>query len=125
VITEWRGEGKSKQQIKEDIENFIKKKNIKEAIVKDWYNINEDQVLVEMEEWSGKEKAIKQKGKLRENKLTEKIFIDNFTKQERQIQKKLRTIAKEEKRKGKEVKIGYRKITIGGYSGDGMKKGGD
>jgi hypothetical protein len=26
VITEWRGEGKSKQQIKEDIDNFIKKK---------------------------------------------------------------------------------------------------
>jgi hypothetical protein len=26
VITEWRGEGKNKQQIKEDIENFIKKK---------------------------------------------------------------------------------------------------
>jgi hypothetical protein len=24
VITRWRGEGKSKQQIKEDIENFIK-----------------------------------------------------------------------------------------------------
>jgi hypothetical protein len=36
---------------------------------------------VEMEEWSGKEKAIKQKGKLRENMLREKIFIDNFTKQ--------------------------------------------
>jgi hypothetical protein len=70
VITEWRGEGKSKQQIKEDIDNFIKKKKTKEAIVKDWYNINEDQVLVEMDEWSGKEKAIKQKGKLRENKET-------------------------------------------------------
>jgi hypothetical protein len=113
VITEWRGEGKSKEQITEDIENFIKKKH-KGSYSQIWYNINEDQVLVEMEEWSGKEKAIKQKGKLRENKLTEKILIDNFTKQERQIQKKLRTIAKEEKRKGKEVKVGYRKITIGG-----------
>jgi hypothetical protein len=27
VITEWKGEGKSKQQIKEDIEKLIKKKN--------------------------------------------------------------------------------------------------
>jgi hypothetical protein len=53
---------------------------------------------------------MKQKGKLKENKKTENIFID-LTKQEREIQKKLRTIAKEEKRKRKERKVGYRKIT--------------
>jgi hypothetical protein len=48
-----------------------------------------------MEKWSGKEKVIK-KGKLREKKETEKIFTDNdLTRQEREIQKKLRTIAKE------------------------------
>jgi hypothetical protein len=94
VINGWRGEGKSKQQIKEDIENFIKE-NLEEAKVIDCYNINKDQVIVEMEEWSGKEKVIK-RGKLRENKETEKIFIDNgLTRQEREIQKKLRTIAKE------------------------------
>jgi hypothetical protein len=29
------------------------------------------------------------------------------------MQTKLRTIAKEEKREGKEAKVGYRKITIG------------
>jgi hypothetical protein len=33
----WRGEGKSKQQIKEDIENFMIKENIEEAKVKDCY----------------------------------------------------------------------------------------
>jgi polysaccharide deacetylase 2 family uncharacterized protein YibQ len=56
---------------------------------------------------------MKQKGKLREE--TEKIFIDNDRrKQKRKIQKKLRTIAKEEKREGKEVKVGYRNITIEG-----------
>jgi hypothetical protein len=58
---------------------------------------------VEIEEWSGQEKVMKQKGKLRERKETEKIFIDNdLTKQERKIQKKLKTIAKEEKREEKE-----------------------
>jgi hypothetical protein len=36
VITGWRGEEKSKQQIKEDIESFIKE-NIKEAKVKNCY----------------------------------------------------------------------------------------
>jgi hypothetical protein len=50
---------------------------------------------VKIEEWSGKEKVMKQKGKLTQKKETEKIFIDNdLTKQEREIQKKLRTIAK-------------------------------
>jgi hypothetical protein len=34
VITGWRGEGKSQQQIKEDIENF-RKGNIEEAKVKE------------------------------------------------------------------------------------------
>jgi hypothetical protein len=53
---------------------------------------------------------MKQKGKLKENMKTENIFID-LTKQEREIQKKLRTTAKEEKRKRKERKEGYRKIT--------------
>jgi hypothetical protein len=78
VITGWRGEGKSKQQIIEDRENFIKE-NIGEAKFKDCCNIKKDQVLV------------KQKGKLREKKETEKIFIHNdLTKQEREIQKKLK-----------------------------------
>jgi pyruvate-formate lyase len=67
-----------------------------------------------MEEWSEKEKVIKQKGRLRAKKETEKIFIDHLAKQEREIQKKLRTIAKEEKGEEKEVKVGYRKITTEG-----------
>jgi hypothetical protein len=37
---------------------------------------------VKMKEWGGKEKVLKQKGKLRGKKETEKIFIDNdLTKQ--------------------------------------------
>jgi hypothetical protein len=68
-----------------------------------------------MEEWSGKENVMKQKEKLREKKETEKIFIDNdLTRQERETQKKQRTIAKEEEREGKKVKVGYRKITMEG-----------
>jgi hypothetical protein len=62
-----------------------------------------------MQEWNGKEKVMKQKGKLREKEETK-----NITKQEREIQKKLRSIVKKEKREEKEVKVGYRKITIEG-----------
>jgi hypothetical protein len=73
---------------------------------------------MEIEEWSGKEKTMKQKGKMREKKETEKIFIDNdLTKQEREILKKQRTIAKEGKREGKEVKVRYRKIIINNRGG--------
>jgi hypothetical protein len=76
------------------------------------------QILMEIEEWSGKEKTMKQKGKMREKKETEKIFIDNdLTKQEREILKKQRTIAKEGKREGKEVKVRYRKIIINNRGG--------
>jgi hypothetical protein len=57
-------------------------------------------------------KVMKQKGKLRERKKQEDIH--GLTKQEREIQKKLRTFAKEEKRAGKEVKVGCRKITTEG-----------
>jgi hypothetical protein len=35
---------------------------------KDCYNINKDQMLVKMEEWSGKEKVMKQERKLREKR---------------------------------------------------------
>jgi hypothetical protein len=50
-------------------------------------------------EWESK--SDEQKGKLREKKEIEKTFIDkDLTKQEREIQKKLRTIAQEEKREG-------------------------
>jgi hypothetical protein len=51
-------------------------------------------------EWE--KKVIKQKGKLKGNRATEKIFIDNdLTKKERKIQEKIRAIAREEKKKGK------------------------
>jgi hypothetical protein len=84
VITGWRGEGKSKQQINED-------------------NTNKDQVVVEMEEWSGKEKMMKQKGKLREKKETEKIFIDkDFTKQEREDTEETKN-HRERRKKGREL----------------------
>jgi cell division protein FtsX len=114
VITGWRSEGSSKQQSREEVEKFIKE-NIGEAKVKDCYNINKEQILVQMEEWSGKEKVMKQKGKLRGNRATEKIFIDNdLTTKEREIQKKIRAIAREERRQGKDLKVGYMKITIEG-----------
>jgi hypothetical protein len=96
AITGSRGGGKSKQQNKE---NFIKESR-EEA---------KGSSLVEMED--REKKGIKQKGKLKEKKGNRENIL---TKQEREIQKKLRTIAKEEKREGKDVKVAYRKIRIEG-----------
>jgi hypothetical protein len=39
---------------------------------------------------------------------------DDLTKEERETQKKLRELAREERDRGKRVKIGYRKIQING-----------
>jgi hypothetical protein len=55
VITGWRSERSSKQQSREEVEKFIKE-NIGEAKVKDYYNINKDQILMQMEEWRGKKR---------------------------------------------------------------------
>jgi hypothetical protein len=56
VITGWKGEGKSKQRIKEDIENFIKE-NIEEAKFK-YCTSTSGNGRVEWEK-----KVMKQKGK--------------------------------------------------------------
>jgi hypothetical protein len=74
VITGWRGEGKSKQQIKEDVANFIKE-NIEEAQVKDWYNINKDQVGTSGNgrvEWE--RKSDETKGKSERKKRKQRIY---------------------------------------------------
>ncbi|KAI4465408.1 atp synthase mitochondrial f1 complex assembly factor 2/atp12 protein mitochondrial precursor [Holotrichia oblita] len=59
--------------------------------------------------------VMKNKSKLR-NKLDNKVFInDDLTREERDIQRIIRQKAKEEKSKGKQVKIGYAKLVIEGY----------
>jgi hypothetical protein len=47
-------------------------------------------------------------------KNTKLSIDDDLTKEERETQKKLRELAREERDGGKRVKIGYRKIQING-----------
>jgi hypothetical protein len=54
------------------------------------------------------------KSKLKENKDERMYIDDNLTKEERETQKKLRELAREERDRGKKVKIGSRKIQING-----------
>lgn len=68
-------------------------------------------LIVEMENWEKKQEIMAAKSKLKQTK----IYIDNdLTWEERKIQREIRSIAKEEKGKGKSVKIGYQKLIING-----------
>jgi len=68
-------------------------------------------LIIEFEEWQEKEIIMKEKSKLKGRD----IYIDHdLTKEERDIQRKLRERAKREREEGKKVKIGYKKIIIEG-----------
>ncbi|KAH0808723.1 hypothetical protein GEV33_014068 [Tenebrio molitor] len=71
------------------------KVNVKEA-----FKINKDKMmLAKIESWEQKKNI---------------MLNDDLTKEKRQTQKKLRELAREERDRGKRVKIGYRKIQING-----------
>ncbi|KAJ3634288.1 hypothetical protein MTP99_011181 [Tenebrio molitor] len=80
--------------IRGNIERGVKV-NVKEA-----FKINKDKMmLAKIESWEQKKNI---------------MLNDDLTKEERETQKKLRELAREEKDRGKRVKIGYRKIQING-----------
>lgn len=67
--------------------------------------------VVELKDWETKQKIMREKSKLGERK----IYIDHdLTKEEREVQRILIERAREERIKGKKVKIGYRKLVIDG-----------
>lgn len=63
-----------------------------------------------VENWEMKKNIMMKKKNLKKG-----IYIDDdLTRREREIQGKLRRMAMEEKEKGKEVKVSYMKMYIGG-----------
>jgi hypothetical protein len=72
-------------------------------------------MLAKIENWEQKNIMLN-KSKLKERK-DERMYSyidDDLTNEEREIQKKIREVAREERERGKMVKIGYRKIQING-----------
>lgn len=68
-------------------------------------------IIVEMEDWQSKERIMKEKSKLRGRN----IFIEHdLTREEREVQRKLREVARREREEGKMVKVGYRKLIVEG-----------
>lgn len=67
--------------------------------------------LVELKDWKAKQKIMIEKNKLGERK----IYIDHdLTKKERKVQRMIIERAREERVKGRKVKVGYRKLIIDG-----------
>jgi hypothetical protein len=97
------------------LEKWMKAELEVEVRVKEMYKINGGKMIVaELESWREKRKVMENKRKLREKKGKRMYIEDDMTKKERDTQKKLRTLAKEEREKGLRVKVGYKKIWIEG-----------
>ena len=99
----------TERQVVEDLCNGIcgEKIRVKEVKV---IGKEEKIILVELENFEEKMKIMKNKYKLR----GKKIYVDeDMTRKEREIQKRVREWAYQEKKKGRIVKVGYAKAYIG------------
>ena len=98
--------------MEKEVEEFVKGNLKIEVKVKKAYKvkIEENKVIViaNLDNWEQKREIMNNKKNLKSG-----IWIENdLTKEEREVQGKLRALAREEKEKGNKVKVGYRKIYI-------------
>jgi hypothetical protein len=109
------GIGAKSGNIERGMEEWLEREIGVKVNVKEAFKINKDKMmLAKIESWEQKKNILLNKSKLKE-KEDERMYIDDdLTKEERETQKKLRELAREERNRGKRVKIGYRKIQING-----------
>jgi hypothetical protein len=69
-------------------------------------------MLTKIESWEQKKDIMLNKSKLKERKGQRMYTDDDLTNGEKKAQKKLREVAREERVRGKRVKIGDKKIQI-------------
>lgn len=68
-------------------------------------------MIIKLEKWEDKREMMRNKGKL---KGTGVYIDDDLTEEESRIQKKLRDVAREERQRGKQVRVLYKKLIIDG-----------
>lgn len=95
--------------LREETEKFLKEKLIIDAHVETAHEISNGTIIAKMTSWPQKKKVLENKRKL---KGTDTYIDNDLTAHERNIQRSLRKMAKEERTKGKLVKVGYKKINI-------------
>ncbi|XP_050516355.1 calcium-binding and coiled-coil domain-containing protein 2-like [Diabrotica virgifera virgifera] len=103
-------ETENKTELKQFVENIIKNTIQININVKTAHKIGRKVCLIEINNEDEKEQIMKNKYKLKELQQ-EKVYINHdMTTKEREKNKQIRKMAKEEELKGNKVKIGYNKI---------------
>ncbi|KAJ3662510.1 hypothetical protein Zmor_006855 [Zophobas morio] len=114
VVSGWKGEIGTDKPLAANMEKFLGRIVEGEVAVKNAYQLGPKICLVELGKKEDKLKVMQNKKKLK-NEGGDRIYInDDWTPEERDVNKKIREIAKEERNKGKQVKLGYSKLTIEG-----------
>lgn len=100
--------------LKENMEKFIEEEIGVKTTIKSAHRLGRKTCLLELYSQENKIEVMQNKTKLR-NRQGDKIFInDDLTREERDIGKKIRQKAKEEKINGKKVKMGFMKLIVDG-----------
>lgn len=98
---------------KVEIRKFIAEKLETNVEITRAFKINKgkknEMVLAEVQDWNQKQSIMKNKNKLRGQAT---IIENDLTEKERTVQRQIIEISKQEKEKGKTVKVGYQKIKI-------------
>jgi hypothetical protein len=106
--TDWGEEGNEGE-----VEEFLKEKLKIEVKVEKAKKIKvgeKDKIMIAtLKTWEEKWKVMREKSKLEKG-----VYIDDdLTRREREVQQRLRVIARARREKGEQVKIGYKKLKIG------------
>lgn len=106
IIKNTEMEGK---ELSKEVTQFIKKEMKIDVEITEAYEVRKGIVLAKLKKRSEKRNIMIKKNMLKETQI---YVEDDLTYKERQIQKKLREVARKEKAHGKQVKVGYQRITI-------------
>ncbi|XP_063907438.1 uncharacterized protein LOC135125710 [Zophobas morio] len=113
IITGMEINNNNEEEIITKAEEIIKHLKV-EAKIKKTKRIKGTMCVIEMETFQQKLKVMEHKWKL-SNIQSGKIFItSDLTERERQIQKEIKEIRDEEKKKNSNVKMGYQRLFVGG-----------
>lgn len=126
IVAGLKVDGKDERQIRTKMEKFMDQELQISIKLRNAIKIGDQTFVIETETMADKVEILKNKSKLRQRK--ERIYIDNdLTVKEREIQREIHEMAKEERNKGKRVKVGYKKLIVNGrewkWDEDGVKLG--
>ncbi|KAI4454299.1 hypothetical protein MML48_9g00009569 [Holotrichia oblita] len=107
-------ETNDQDQLKAKVEDILKKYLEIQIEIKTVKQLGPRTCLIELKNTEDKIKIMKNKAKLREYREGKIYINDDMTKKEREIQGRIREKAKEERTKGKNVKIKFQKLIVEG-----------